>query len=154
MFSVLDASSQHVWVHPSYTLALIYPSPTAGCSRTKPLCLQPAAQDPPHLRECRTRFISGTRRYSNIATLSTHVYKVKQVGREQMLCLLSTFRYSLILGSLWRQERHPWLSSLRNTRLYLSDGGSAPTPFRDGAGEREAPYQIDNCLGTGCNHCL
>lgn len=156
MFNVLDASCQDIWVRSSYTLALIYSTTAAGCSRTKLLHLQSAAQDSPHHRECRTSFISGMWSCSNIATfkLGTHVYTIKQVGREQGLCSLSTFRYSLVLGSLWSWEQHSWLSSLSNTCLYISDGSSAPAPFRDEAGERESPYQMDSCLGTGCNHRL
>lgn len=152
MFNVLDASCQDIWVHSSYTLALIYSTTTAGCSRTKPLQLQPAAQDPPTAQGMQNQLYFRhvkLQQHSN----SAHAYKVKQAGREQMLCSLSSFRYSLILGSLWRWEQHSWLPSLSNTHLYLSDGSSAPVPFRDEAGEREPPYQMDNCLVMRCNHC-
>lgn len=45
----------------------------------------------------------------------TRIHRVKQVGKEQMLCSLSTFRWSLRLGSLWRCEQDSWLSRLSNT---------------------------------------
>lgn len=153
MFKVLDSSCHHIWVRSSYTLHLIYLSTTTGCRRAKPLHLQSAAQDSPHHRNAEPGSFqaceaTATQQHSNPA----HVYEVKQAGREPTHCSLSTCRYSLIFGSLWRCEWHSWLSSLSST--HLSDSSSVPAPFRDEAGDRDSPYEMDNCFGIGYNHHL
>lgn len=54
---------------------------------------------------------------------STCIQRVKQVSKGQMPCPLSSFRWSLILGSFWRCEQDSWLSLLSNTckqQLWLS----------------------------------
>lgn len=96
MFNVLNASCQDIWVHSSYTLALIYSTTTAGCSRTKPLQLQPAAQDPPQHRECRTSFISGMWNYSNIATFKLGTCIQSQTGWQRADALLTQLFQVLI----------------------------------------------------------
>lgn len=76
---------------------------------------------------------------------STCMQRLKEVGKEQMLCSLSSFRWSLMTGSLWRCEQDSWLSSLSHTRCTQVLASLAP--LRNEGGERESPYQTDNCLG-------
>lgn len=77
---------------------------------------------------------------------STCTQRDKWVGKEQMLDSLSSFRWSLISGSLQRYEHMSRTPGFHHSATLAVCKGWQLQLLRDEAGERETPYQTCNCL--------